>query len=571
MQIPIALIPIVPIVFTTSCAMNEQKVDQDDEKDEVIIPEDKPDQNDLWLSAGSDNLNGLKIDRYANVIKQLQLSASDQISQYTNQKLTNHLWDGTNLTTDYKIEIVSGDSSKGNLSLKLIRPNLSDEIINISNFHTQAPVYHQYQNFDLNLDKWFMKLLPINVSANFASAIEAIDSGTWNQLIADGYVNIIDKTTLNHLKTVQLSQLKAAGYQFQFKARISKNDVLLNVETFMYGYQYNQQEQKWVVNQDSFDLVSQSGKLIIHLPTIRDVKQYLMRQTKFDPEVAKQILPSAIVGQINAWTKHEFGNYFNDQLIINPLLDEQSQFLKTYFKNQRLTLNFADYQYQSNDDTGALDVVIELMIDGDHDGISQILKLQMQTNTQLKAQLSQISDQWIIQNDSWKKNILTNLKRDHDLAKKVDQYLQTGGTWQDVNISDGINLIPDLLMRQIFSANESRQKHWTLLQRQFGTSLTLFGKIWNADFDSARPLAKPNEGQYLYYNNLINVGGWVIGLDYLTIDWSNLKTTIVANQNNQLVLKFSGLKLNLIPFGSGDGLNSDLTINVVISANDWNS
>lgn len=570
MQAAIALIPLIPIAFVTSCATNNQviKDPEDDGNSGVIKPEAKPDQADLWLSAGSDNLNGLEVDRYANVVKQLQLSASDQLVQYSDQSLTNRLWDGTNLTNDYRIEIISGDTSTGQLRLKLIRPQLSDEIINISKFYAQAPVYHQYQSFDLDLDKWFTNLLPINTSPNFASAIEAIDSDLWNQLISEGYVSIIDKTSLNHIKTVKLSELRQAGYQFQFKSRISKSEIRLDVQTFMYGYQYDGKTKQWLINQDSLNVIVQTGILTISLPTIQDVKHYLINQTTYDQVVAKQILPSAIAGQIVAWDQHNLGRYFNDDLIINPLLSPQSSFLKTYFKNQQLVLKFNPYTYQANDEQGTLKVTIDLMNGNDFEGISTSLNLAMQTNAQLVKILKPKHDDWNLQG-SLKRVVIQNLKEDQDLNQKISHYFQTGGTWNEVVINDGNQLVPEQLNQAIFANGQNRYDHWQLLQRQFGSSLTLFAKQWDADFDNLRPLEKPNDGQYLFSNNLINIENNVVGLERLNIEWSHVKTSLTSDQNRQLVLKFSNLKLQLLPFGLFKGLTSALTIDLNLSANDW--
>lgn len=570
MQAAIALIPLIPIAFVTSCATNNQviKDPEDDTNSGVIKPEAKPDQSDLWLSAGSDNLNGLEVDRYANVVKQLQLSASDQLVQYSDQSLTNRLWDGTNLTNDYRIEIISGDTSTGQLRLKLIRPQLSDEIINISKFYAQAPVYHQYQSFDLDLDKWFTNLLPINTSPNFASAIEAIDSDLWNQLISEGYVSIIDKTSLNHIKTVKLSELRQAGYQFQFKSRISKSEIRLDVQTFMYGYQYDGKTKQWLINQDSLNVIVQTGILTISLPTIQDVKHYLINQTTYNQVVAKQILPSAIAGQIVAWDQHNLGRYFNDDLIINPLLSPQSSFLKTYFKNQQLVLKFNPYTYQANDEQGTLKVTIDLMNGNDFEGISTSLNLAMQTNAQLVKILKQKHDDWNLQG-SLKRVVIQNLKEDHDLNQKISHYFQTGGTWNEVVINDGNQLVPEQLNQAIFANGQNRYDHWQLLQRQFGSTLTLFAKQWDADFDNLRPLEKPNDGQYLFSNNLINIENNVVGLERLNIEWSQVKTSLTSGQNGQLVLKFSDLKLQLLPFGLFKGLTSALTIDLNLSANDW--
>lgn len=565
----IALIPLIPIAFMTSCAANDQVIKDPDNGDSGIIkPEAKPDQADLWLSAGSDNLNGLAVDRYANVVKQLQLSASDQLVQYSDQSLTNRLWDGTNLTNDYRIEIISGNTSTGQLQLKLIRPQLSDEIINISKFYSQAPVYHQYRSFDLDLDKWFANLLPINTSANFASAIEAIDSDLWNQLISEGYVNIIDKNTLNHIKTVKLSELRNAGYQFQFQSKITKSEIRLDVQTFMYGYQYDAKTKQWIINQDSFDVIVQTGILTINLPTIQDAKHYLIAQTTYDPAVAKQILPSAIAGQIVAWEQFKLGKYFDEQLIINPLLNPQSSFLKTYFKNQQLILKFNSHTYESNDEQGILKVTIDLMNGDDYEGISKSLNLAMQTNSQLVKILKQKQDDWNLQG-SLKRVVIQNLKADQDLKQKINHYFQTGGTWNDVVINDGNQLVPEQLKQAIFTNGQNRRDYWQLLKRQFGSTLTLFGKQWDADFDQIAPLAKPTDGQYLFYNNLINIENNIIGLDLLNIEWTKVKTTLVSGQNGQLVLKFSNLELQLFPFGLIDALKSTLTIDLNFSANDW--
>ena len=573
-QAAIGLIPLIPITFVTSCATNDQVIKDPEASDHpgIIKPEAKPDQADLWLSAGSNNVNGLEVDRYANVVKQLQLSASDQLVQYSNQSLTNRLWDGTNLTNDYRIEIVSGDTSTGQLRLKLIRPQLSDEIINISKFYTQAPVYHQYQSFDLDLDQWFNNLLPINTSPNFATAIAAINSDLWNQIINEGYVNIIDKTSLNHIKTVKLSELRQAGYQFQFKSQINKGEIRLDVQTFMYGYQYHPKTNQWSINQDSLNVIVQTGILTISLPTIQDAKRYLIDQTTYDDAVAKQILPSAIAGQIIAWDQHNLGKYFNDDLIINPLLTPQSAFLKTYFKNQQLGLKFDPYTYQPNDEQGTLKVVVNLMNGDDFEGITKLLNLEMQTNEQLVKVLKQKHDQWTLQG-SFKRIVIQNLKQDRALNQKISHYFQTGGNWNEVAINDGIQLVPEQLKYVIFANGQNRYDHWQLLQRQFGSTLTLFAKQWDADFDidNIRPLEKPNDGQYLFANNLINIENNVVGLDYLNIEWSQVKTSLTSGQNGQLVLKFSNLELQLFPFGAISALTSPLTIDLHLSANDWNT
>lgn len=565
----ISTFALLPMTIITSCATTNNEVSKEEGKqpETPIIPEERPDISDLWNQAGSDNLNGLKIDQYANVIKQLQLSASDQMSQYDNQKLTNKLWDGTTLPNTYKIEIISGNTSKGTLSLKLIRPNIPDTTINISGFNTNAPMYHQYQNFELKLESWFEKLLPINTSSTFATEIEKIDSATWNELIKDGQVTIYDKATLNQLKIVKLSELKAAGYQFQYRAKISKGEIKLDVTTFMYGYIY--QNQKWVVNPDSLEEIVQTGLLWIHIPTISDAKKYLMTKTTFDASVANRTLPSAIVGQIVAWSTNGFGNFYDDNLIVNPLINDGSAFQQKYFKNQRLGLNFGDYEYSADDKKGVLKVILNLFIDGENDGIMQPLTIdKMATNQVLAQHIDTSPDRWSIEG-TWKPSLITNLKRDSVLKAKIDQYFQNPtGQWNDLTI-DGTNLVHDQLKQAIFSNNQNRQEHWNWFNRQFGQSLTLFGKRFEADFATASPLAKPESGQYLFYNNLINIRDFIVGLDYLNLDFSNLTTKIVKLGKDMLKLKFENVKLILNTFDISDALQGNLTISLDLMQSDW--
>lgn len=564
----ISVFSLLPMTIITSCATTTNEEPKTD-GGVGIVPEERPDIKDLWNPAPSENLNGLKIDKYANVIKQMQLSASDQMSQYDNQKLTNRLWNGTNLDKSYRIEIISGNTSSGTLSLKLIRPGVPDTTINISNFDTNAPMYHQYQSFEIKLDAWFDKLLPINTSSNFATEIEKIDSNNWSEIIKDGFVTIYDKATLKPLKTAKLSELKAAGYQFQFKARINKSEIRLDITTFMYGYIY--QNQTWVANPDSLEEITQMGMLLIHLPTINDAKKYLLSKTTFDANIASHTLPSAIIGQIIAWSQHDFGAFYDDDLVVNPLVNDGSAFQQRYFKNQPLRLNFNKYIYSGDDTKGILTVNIGLLIAGEDSGFEQSLTIdKMQTNQNLVQHINTTVDNWNI-DGGWKTSLIANLKREASLKQKIDQYFQNpSGSWTDLSIN-GNDMIHPQLKQVIFANGQNRQDLWNWFVNQFGQTkaITLFGKAVNPDFDNASPLAKPNNGQYLFYNNLININENIVGLDYLSLDFTNLTTKLVKTANNTLQLKFENIKTVLNTFTSDD-IRGNLVISLDINQADWN-
>lgn len=577
--LPLWLSPLVPLSLITSCATTGEKTDQDDESNQIpqppILPADPPPVNDLWLIAGSDNVNGLQVDRYANVIQQLQLSASDQMSQYSDQKLSDQLRNGTNLDQSYQIEIVAGDTSKGTLTLKLIRPKLAPEKINISNFYTESAVYHQYQSFTIDNEKWFKQLLPINISNNFATEIEAISSELWNQVLADGYVTIIDKSSLSTIKTVKWSDLKKAGYQFKIQAKINQSEIRLEMKTFMYGYIY--QNQQWQINQDSLEPILQTGRLLVHIPTINDAQNVLIEQTSFDANYAKTVLPSVIVAQINAWSRQQYGHFFDDRLIVNPWVDRQNPFKQKYFKNQNLGFSFNDYEYQANDQSGELSVVVNLIIDGELSGKQKVIKIdKMLTNQALKTYLANQNDQWTM-GGFLKTQAITNLKSDHDLKAKIDNFFATNGSqWSDLVLDPTRSqaLIHEQLKKSIFSDSISSENNWNWLKRQFSDgqeNLQLFGAQFGAEFNGNEPFLKPEANQYFYHNNLININQFLVGLANLRIDFNDLEVKIVKTTNQVLTLQFNQLKLTLLATGSADEIQSNLTISFSFDQSQWNN
>lgn len=578
--LPLWVSPLVPLSLITSCATTSEKTDQDQDGSNQspqppILPADPPPVNDLWLVAGSDNVNGLKVDRYANVVQQLQLSASDQISQYNDQKLSDQLRNGTNLDQSYQIEIVAGDTSKGTLTLKLIRPKLAPEKINISNFYTDAAVYHQYQSFTIDNEKWFNQLLPINISSNFATEIEAISSELWNQVLADGYVTIIDKSSLATIKTVKWSDLKKAGYQFKIQAKINQSEIRLELKTFMYGYVY--QNQQWEINQDSLEPILQTGRLLVHIPTIDDAKNALIEQTSFDANYAKTILPSVVVAQINAWSRQKYGHFFDDQLIINPLVDQQHPFKQKYFKNQKLNFSFNDYEYQANDQSGDLNVVVNLMIDGELSDKQKVIKInKMLTNQALKDYLAKQNDQWTT-DGFLKTQAITNLKSDHDLKTKINKFFATNGSqWSDLVLDPtrAQALVNEQLKKSIFNDSISTENNWNWFIKQFNKgqqNLQLFGAQFRAEFNGNEPFLKPEANQYFYHNNLIKIDQFLVGLASLRIDFNDLEVKIVKTTNQQLALQFNQLKLTLLATGSADEIQSNLTISFTFDQNQWNN
>lgn len=583
----------LPIVATIACADNSAVTNTQYPSEPPVLPDvvPKPEPEQIFNPDGG-TIAGLQVDRYLKVVQALGLSSSTEINRLTNQILTHQLrTHGGEQAQKAAIQIQAGSTGKQTLVLRLIRPDQADVEITITGFQIW-PVYFQYSSFTFDLSQWIAHLMPIVTSANLATAIDQTTSATWNTLIGNAWIKIIDKTTGRQERLVRWSELKEQGFNFTIKAQLAKNttdQVQFRIQTHELSFTYDKLTQSWTSQTASTPIqqvipASATGSIF----TQQQVAQFLLDQTALNPQILAQNYPSqlkAISKFYTAAAQSGTGVFNIPNLLTNPhfkegynLADEQLK--RTYFANEdlKLVIPSGDYNFQVNDFNNTLEVNVICQIGEEPNyAISKLLKAQNQTKDLQALNLEQIQSQAVVKPSGTLHNqLLKHLKTNPAVSPQIEAFFNQQ---QAPNFTNPILINASQLINPNWKFAYEPQRDYNELAQQFRKlneqfTFSLFNQALKIDPDLSPSIADSynfnwQTGLFIYTDKANAKHEFSIqtfNLDYKKDAQNNLELNLKAIER-QIVVEFAAIvELNLY----GRSINHIIQLQANIRADQWN-
>lgn len=508
------LIAVAPVAIVASCSSNSLV-----NRSELFKPE-----------AGE--FNGLSANKYANILKALDLKPSINLKDLNNQNLTQQI---QKTEPQAKVEIVTGSTAKGSLTLKVGDKNdqaATAAQLEITGFQTDIPAMMEYvfkpvefapTNPNFNTDIWIENLLPIE-NHEGVKKIEDTQSITWKKILNENNIEVIlhsskpeEKPSKAETKPIVLTlkELKEKGFDFDIKAtRIENtNEVQFNIGSVLNHYLYNPQGGIWTVDSKNKITIAQTeaDKAKTSIPNENAAKQYVLDKTKFVDDKLPTFYPSLIKALSEYNSTLETNNdkpFWLPDLIENDLVDaaanagtSKNRVLDTYFKNKKIQLSIVPNPIIADDYAGVLILQIDLFIDGQEDWSTTFELSSEGTNKKLGDHLEAFRknpDVWTLKDTStWKTNILKALKSDNDASSVISGFFSNQTLSKEevvVSIDQISSDAPEIIYGRPLEEPETKvDEHKTKIQKIKNNfnSLTVFGKELVFEYQSKTP-GKPN-------------------------------------------------------------------------------
>lgn len=505
------LVVLAPPLAIVSCSSNSDSNENQGQVDQ-----------DLYNPAGG-NVNNLQVDKYLNVVKKLDLKSNTKLVDLNNQDLTQKI---QKYDSGSSVEILTGSTSQGNLSLKLTKGNKEEVQINIKGFEKQSNVVFTYSDFKIDEPKWVENLLSVQTSGDLTS-LESVSSEIWTKVIKDFNVKIDNATNLTTVENTTYKKLLREGVKFSFSAKTtgSTSNLKMKISAIVPGMLY--QNGSWVsdpANQDQIEQL-QPDATTLNIPSIDIVKKYVIDKTSVDESVLPSFYPSALQAAIE-FHKKKGTNFIWDDLVKNNLIKNPSdKIMQKYFKGKTLKLAFDLDKSTINDWTNALIFNVNLELDGTveknfkkefefYDKNKSIADLEKQSKWETKPTVIDLkADSQILS------KTLKGLK-DHELGSQmIEDYFSGTETDLDTNIPIDYNSILDDSFNQSLyniEPNQDESEHKKLINKiKENFDLKLLNKP--LDFDYNANFSNPSDTKLMYESGLFNFDGNIFQIQKLDL------------------------------------------------------
>ena len=462
-------------------------------------------EEELFAAAGGRLDNGLEASAYLNLARHLALAPTTFLPNLTNEALSEVLQERTGWV-NLEVEITAGDSQTGTLSLRVIGYEGADGFdFTLTGFQTTAAFSLRYSNFVLDTAAWIAALRPIATSSD-RSTIAQIQPAEWlryvqNFEIRDGqsgaYVGNFQQLSRRYFTFALSGTNVQGGIRFKVQA------ALRHFRFEATGWQPTSASQ--AINQSFLELTEAP------LPTIDDVKRYILAQTTIDQTELSKHYPSWWLAQQRFYTRVDQATWLDDRLVHNPLLDQpDAPLVQRYFGATRVLLGFVGGSIVADDQQNSLSFSLGLIIDGDPEyKITRRFAFSGQTRdfNQLQPALAARPNALQLRPDSTlAKRIIRALKQDAILTAKIEQFWQNPAQWAPLPDAAYISAaaVTAYLSRPLYDPQQQKETHkalMALLAKQF--ELRLFNEPLKFNYDDT-PAPPEAPGQIRFTNQLLN-------------------------------------------------------------------
>lgn len=426
--------------------------------------EPKPPATDILKPEGG-NVNGLKADKNANVVKQLELLPSTRIESLSDAELTKSLG-----IPNAKVEILEGDTLAGTLKLKVTSPSTvvlaegveakanNEQIIEVSGF---KPIYqdkYRYTDFKINASWWIYYLLDVVDKDGKFNADEAwkriqfLNSEQWNKIIDDATIEVI-KPNADASTAPQKKSWKAlTDHKFEVYAdkiipasgsEPAKISLKIAANAPFNAMEYKVATKTWVEKKDKNNkpmrvpngMVLQAEQaLALPLNYQRASEGVLYYTTVYEPYFA-DLYGSVLRSTIIEKTK-QVPDFFINNMVFNDMVfgGRAKEISKKYFNGQTLAFAYDKPDTIFADDSwNVFRFGVKLVINGKiqdkiYGNKPAVVKLELFDKTKsiedLKKTLKQVTTKLELKETSViKKNIIKLMKEDAKIKGEIDKGL----------------------------------------------------------------------------------------------------------------------------------------------------
>ena len=506
------LVVLAPPLAIVSCSSNSDSNENQGQVDQ-----------DLYNPAGG-NVNNLQVDKYLNVVKKLDLKSNTKLVDLNNQDLTQKI---QKYDSGSSVEILTGSTSQGNLSLKLTKGNNEEVQINIKGFEKQSNVVFTYSDFKIDEPKWVENLLSVQTSGDLTS-LESVSSEVWTKVIKDFNVKIDNASNLTTVENTTYKKLVNQGVKFSFSAKTtgSTSNLKMKISAIVPGMLY--QNGSWVsdpANQDQIEQL-QPDTTTLNIPPIDIVKKYVIDKTTVNESILPTFYPSALQAAIE-FHKKKGTNFIWEQLVKNDLIEkaQQNPIMQKYFKSKTPKLVFDLDDSTINDWTNALIFNVNLELDGN-------AEKEFQKNFKYSKKNKSIEDlgkqyKWEIEptvielkdNSQILSNTLEGLKGHSYGSSLIDSYF--AGQEQDLETSIPVNydsVLNDKFNQSLYNIepNQNESEHKKLINKiKENFDLKFLNKP--LDFDYNANFSNPSDTKLMYESGLFNFDGNIFQIQKLDL------------------------------------------------------
>lgn len=568
--LPLAVL--VPPIAIVSCSSNS------DSNQEI--------SQELYDPAGG-NINNLKVDKYLNVVKKLEINSDTKLTTLSNEGLSQKI---QKYDSGARVEIISGSTADGILKLKLVKGNNEEISIKIEGFQKQSSVVFTYSNFEINEQKWVENLLSVQTSDDLVS-LESVTSEVWSKVIKNFKIQIDDADSLVNIENSSYKKLLSEGVQFSFSAKTtnSTSNLKMKVDAIIPAMIY--QNGSWVPDKNNQDQIEQlqpdATNLII--PTLDIVKKYVVEKTTVDESILPTFYPSSLQAAME-FSKKKGTNLIWDDLIKNNLITNASsnQIMQKYFKSKTVKLAFDLDDHTINDWTNALIFNVNLELDGNveknfkknfeyYDKNKSIEDLEKQNKWKTKPTVIELKD-----NSEILSNTLKGLKSHEYGSNLIDDYFNGNG--QDLETSIPVNynsVLDDKFNQSLYNieSNKNEKEHKELISKiKENFDLMFLNK--NLDFDYSVNFSNPANNKLMYETGLFNFDNNIFQINQLDLIVSSqfdpiMKDYVIgtlikpANDKNKIEMSFQGKFV--VKFNQWVTKEFNVTFKYEFDQNKWNS
>lgn len=514
--------------------------------------EPKPPAADILKPEGG-NVNGLKADKNANVIKQLELLPSTRIESLSDAELTKSLG-----IPNAKVEILEGDTLAGTLKLKVTSPSTvvlaegveakanNEQIIEVSGF---KPIYqdkYKYTDFKINASWWIYYLLDVVDKDGKFNADEAwkriqfLNSEQWNKIIDDATIEVIkpnaDASTAPQKKSWKaLTDHKFEVYADKIIPASGKEPAKISLKIAanapFNAMQYDTKTKRWVEKKDKNNkpirvpngMVLQAEQaLALPLNYQRASEGVLYYTTAYEPYFA-DLYGSVLRSTIIEKTK-QVPDFFINNMVFNDMVfgGRAKEISKKYFNGQTLAFAYDKPDTIFADDSwNIFRFGVKLVINGKiqdkiYGNKPAVVKLELFDKTKsiekLKEELKKVTTKLELKETSViKKNIIKLMKEDTKIQGEIDKGLSGAA----INTSEILkSSIKKILTNGLDKApfynvslgkplnKEQTKKNLELWDKEF--DFKFLNQPMNIDFDLNPDQLKPEKGHLNFDTNMYN-------------------------------------------------------------------
>ena len=564
------LVVLAPPLAIVSCSSNSSSDENQGQVDQ-----------DLYSPAGG-NVNNLQVDKYLNVVKKLDLKSNTKLVDLNNQGLTQKI---QKHDSGALVEILTGSTSQGNLSLKLTKGNKEEVQINIKGFEKQSNVVFTYSDFKIDEPKWVENLLSVQTSGDLTS-LESVSSEVWTKVIKDFNVKIDNATNLTNVENTTYKKLINQGVKFSFSAKTtgSTSNLKMKINAIVPGMLY--QNGSWVSDPASQDQIEQlqPDATTLNIPAIDIVKKYVIDKTTVDESILPTFYPSALQAAIE-FHKKKGTNFIWEQLVKNDLIEkaQQNPIIQKYFKGKTPKLAFDLDKTTINDWKNALIFNVNLELDGKveknfkkefefYDQNKSIADLEKQSKWEIEPTVIELKD-----NSQILSNTLEGLKGHSYGSSLIDSYF--AGQQQDLETSIPVNydsVLNDKFNQPLYNIelNQDETEHKKLISKiKENFDLKFFNK--NLDFDYNINFSNPSNDKLMYKTGLFNFDGNIFQIQKLNlvVDSQAGNNILVgvkpASDKKKIEVSFQGKFI--VKFNEWVTKTFGITFKYELDQNKWNS